>query len=359
VPKYKLLTGAFFGYEWREDEVLCPLNEMSSEAVQQYKMYRKRVRTERKMDKLKVRIAREFVPPGNVIWLEKRKVSPPAAASAWRGLSRKDRSANSALPQSREAVQSTAEKQQQQQRSEYIVPLHCRLLQRLRGKGVTHYTGMVGMPDSGSSGHDAVEKGDAETGAAAAESETWQHEQQRQLVEMLGGGAVAVAAAAAATGAKDGKEEDGGMHKQLASKATTADGGGGREGGTAGQINGGIGDLVAGKSGNGASATQGLTAVAPAAAAGGLGIAQQQEQQHDVDLLLPGAVIAASRTVSMGRSPPMMRLIPHWSDSVSLIAGGMVVSRSMFMDHVPDLQLANLKKVSKFEASGWFLNGAC
>eukprot|EP00877_Chromochloris_zofingiensis_P011272 jgi/Chrzof1/6399/Cz18g09070.t1 len=39
-------------------------------------------------------------------------------------------------------------------------------------------------------------------------------------------------------------------------------------------------------------------------------------------------------------------LTPHWCDSVTLLRGGMIVSKRMFVDHVPDGQLRNLKRVS-------------
>lgn len=39
------------------------------------------------------------------------------------------------------------------------------------------------------------------------------------------------------------------------------------------------------------------------------------------------------------------RLVPHWSSAGAVIGGGMVVSRRMFADHVPDGQLYNLKQV--------------
>jgi hypothetical protein len=38
-------------------------------------------------------------------------------------------------------------------------------------------------------------------------------------------------------------------------------------------------------------------------------------------------------------------LRPHFTDGLSLIVGGMVVSRNMFLDHVPDNQLAQLKRL--------------
>jgi hypothetical protein len=36
--------------------------------------------------------------------------------------------------------------------------------------------------------------------------------------------------------------------------------------------------------------------------------------------------------------------VPHWASGATLIAGGLIVSRSMFSDHVPDGQYAYLKK---------------
>lgn len=41
---------------------------------------------------------------------------------------------------------------------------------------------------------------------------------------------------------------------------------------------------------------------------------------------------------------PVSRLTAHFTDGLSVIVGGMVVSRTMFRDHLPDAQLAQLKK---------------
>ena len=327
VPKFKLVTGAFFGHEWREGEVLCPLHEMSLEAVQQYREYWQKVVKERSMDKLKVRIAREFVPPGNVIWMEKRKVVPPAAAAAGQGNSV---ASSSALPQGDGLPHHNAK--EQQQCSKVSLPLHLRLLQMLRGGRRREDDGVV------INAHGAGVTA-REAGAGA------QQEQQQQLVDMLGSGAVAAAAAAAGTGPEDEKGEQGQVsgQRELSTSSTAA------AVGAAvpicvsnGEVNGsnmGV-EHAAGEQTAAAERERGDGEVVSTSL-------QQQQQGEEEGVLLPGALIASSRAraLSIGRRAAMMRLIPHCSDGVSLIAGGMVVSRSMFMDHVPDLQLANLKKV--------------
>ena len=313
---------------------------MSLEAVQQYREYRQKVVKERSMDKLKVRIAREFVPPGKVIWLEKRKVVTPAAA-AGRG---KSVASSSALPQGDGLPHLNAEKQQQC--SKVSLPLHLRLLQMLRGGRRREGDGV--FPDAHGAGFAAADGVTA--GARGAAAEAGQQEQQQQLVDMLGGGAVAAAAAAdaaAGTGPEDGNGEQGQVsgQQELSTSSTAA------AAGTAvpicvsnGEVNGsnrGVGH-AAGEQRAAAERERGDGEVVS------ISLQQQQQQPGEEEgVLLPGALIASSRAraLSIGRRAAMMRLIPHCSDGVSLIAGGMVVSRSMFMDHVPDLQLANLKKV--------------
>lgn len=41
----------------------------------------------------------------------------------------------------------------------------------------------------------------------------------------------------------------------------------------------------------------------------------------------------------------MSRLQPHITDGLGLIVGGMVVSRNMFADHIPDKQLWQLRRL--------------
>eukprot|EP00775_Hariotina_reticulata_P013185 gene13185-13316_t len=63
MPKYKLLMGAALGKVWEESDVLEPL-PLQPAAAAQYRKYREEMVKERQMDPLRVRIAREFVPPG-------------------------------------------------------------------------------------------------------------------------------------------------------------------------------------------------------------------------------------------------------------------------------------------------------
>jgi len=57
----------------------------------------------------------------------------------------------------------------------------------------------------------------------------------------------------------------------------------------------------------------------------------------------PQPPAAAAHVLRPGRL--VVRLVPHWCGAEELIAGGMVVAGSMFGDHVPDRQLANLNRV--------------
>jgi hypothetical protein len=58
---------------------------------------------------------------------------------------------------------------------------------------------------------------------------------------------------------------------------------------------------------------------------------------------LAAALAAAPSAVAGKRTALYLR--PHFTDGLSLIVGGMVVSRNMFLDHVPDNQLAQLKRL--------------
>ena len=313
---------------------------MSLEAVQQYREYRQKVVKERSMDKLKVRIAREFVPPGKVIWLEKLKVVPPAAAAAaGRG---KSVASSSALPQGDGLPHLNAEKQQQC--SKVSLPLHLRLLQMLRGGRRREGDGVViNAHGAGFAAADGVTAG---AGGAAAEA----GQQEQQLADILGGGAVAAAAAAAAgTAPEDGKGGQGQVsgQQELSTSSTAA------AAGEAvpicvnnGEVNGssmGV-EHAAGEQRAAAERERGDGEVISTSLL--QQHHQQQQQGEEEGVLLPGALIASSRAraLSIGRRAAMMRLIPHCSDGVSLIAGGIVVSRSMFMDHVQDLQLQTSRR---------------
>jgi hypothetical protein len=58
---------------------------------------------------------------------------------------------------------------------------------------------------------------------------------------------------------------------------------------------------------------------------------------------IAAALAAAPSAVASKRTALYLR--PHFTDGLSLIVGGMVVSRNMFLDHVPDNQLAQLKRL--------------
>jgi hypothetical protein len=64
--------------------------------------------------------------------------------------------------------------------------------------------------------------------------------------------------------------------------------------------------------------------------------------------------VAASAAVAGKRL--VLRQRPQLTDGLSLIVGGMVVSRNMFADHVPDKQLAQLKclvrRLQRLQAAG-------
>uniref|UniRef100_A0A383W0M9 sn-1-specific diacylglycerol lipase n=1 Tax=Tetradesmus obliquus TaxID=3088 RepID=A0A383W0M9_TETOB len=215
MPKLKLLLGAALGIDWEEGQVLTPPEELTDAQAGRYRDYRRAVEKERCMDPLRVRIAREFVPPGKIIWLERYKVTkqrlkPPAAAAAAAAATGMARS----VPADAQA------------RS-------------------------LSLPVSSTGGTPA---GDFSSAVAAAMEPT--------------------AAAAAAAG----------------TAATTA----------AGMLRAGSRGLAA------------ALAAAPSAMAG-------------------------KRIV--------LHLRPHFTDGLSLIVGGMVVSRNMFLDHVPDNQLAQVKRL--------------
>lgn len=57
------------------------------------------------------------------------------------------------------------------------------------------------------------------------------------------------------------------------------------------------------------------------------------------------AALAAAALVG---NVTVTRLRPHVTDGLSLIVGGMVVSRNMFLDHVPDQQYAQLKRLVRW-----------
>lgn len=61
---------------------------------------------------------------------------------------------------------------------------------------------------------------------------------------------------------------------------------------------------------------------------------------------LVAALAAVPSAVAGGRI--VSRLQPHFTDGLSLIVGGMVVSRNMFLDHVPDAQIAQLKRLVRW-----------
>lgn len=79
----------------------------------------------------------------------------------------------------------------------------------------------------------------------------------------------------------------------------------------------------------------------PAAAAAAAGTAAGMLRAGSRGL---AAALAAAPSAMAGKRIAL-HLRPHFTDGLSLIVGGVVVSRNMFLDHVPDNQLAQLKRL--------------
>jgi hypothetical protein len=85
--------------------------------------------------------------------------------------------------------------------------------------------------------------------------------------------------------------------------------------------------------------------------------ASQQLATRSRSAALEAALTAASASAAAvaGRRL-VLRYKPHLTDGLCLVVGGMVVSRNMFADHVPDKQLAELKRLvrwlQRLQASG-------
>lgn len=57
---------------------------------------------------------------------------------------------------------------------------------------------------------------------------------------------------------------------------------------------------------------------------------------------------SAALAAALAGNVTVTRLRPHLTDGLHLIVGGMVVSRNMFLDHVPDAQFAELKRLVRW-----------
>eukprot|EP00879_Flechtneria_rotunda_P014617 GHRR01015274.1.p1 GENE.GHRR01015274.1~~GHRR01015274.1.p1 ORF type:complete len:332 (+),score=134.11 GHRR01015274.1:416-1411(+) len=255
VPKLKLLLGAFFGLQWTEQDVLRPLQEMTAAQIARYRAYRRTIEEERSLDPLRVRIAREFIPPGEIIWLERYKVVKPwlrlqstkplpAAAADTRAPS--DAAVGGAAMAGRSPAATTWV-------AETGSDKPC----------------CVDMPDSKQPAVDAEQQGKAlPAEVPAAASSTWGSIDTSEAVIISS-------------------------------------------------------DACRGRKAAGAGPTLHVVS-APLAAV----------------LANAPAIVVPQRTV--------IRLRPHFTDGLSLTVGGMVVSRNMFADHVPDAQLAQLKRLVRW-----------
>lgn len=60
-------------------------------------------------------------------------------------------------------------------------------------------------------------------------------------------------------------------------------------------------------------------------------------------MLRGGSAALEAAAVAVAGKRLVTRLHPHVTDGLGIIVGGMVVSRNMFADHVPDKQLAQVR----------------
>jgi len=61
--------------------------------------------------------------------------------------------------------------------------------------------------------------------------------------------------------------------------------------------------------------------------------------------LLRGSAALEAAAAAVAGKRVVSKLQPHLSDGLGLIVGGMVVSRNMFADHLPDKQLVQLRRL--------------
>lgn len=68
-------------------------------------------------------------------------------------------------------------------------------------------------------------------------------------------------------------------------------------------------------------------------------------QQVDAAGAPSGRTSGGALAAALPLRRPAARLCPHLTDGLNLVVGGMVVSRQMFSDHVPDTQFAQLRRL--------------
>jgi hypothetical protein len=65
-------------------------------------------------------------------------------------------------------------------------------------------------------------------------------------------------------------------------------------------------------------------------------------------MLRGGSAALEAAAVAVAGKRVVSRLQPRITDGLGIIVGGMVVSRNMFADHVPDKQLYQLKRLVRY-----------
>jgi hypothetical protein len=67
-----------------------------------------------------------------------------------------------------------------------------------------------------------------------------------------------------------------------------------------------------------------------------------------MSMLRGGSAALEAAAVAVAGKRVVSRLQPQVTDGLGIIVGGMVVSRNMFADHVPDKQLYQLKRLVRY-----------
>jgi hypothetical protein len=88
----------------------------------------------------------------------------------------------------------------------------------------------------------------------------------------------------------------------------------------------------------------GSAAAAAAAAAGN----SSSKSIASMSMLRGGSAALEAAAAAVAGKRLVLRLQPHVTDGLGIIVGGMVVSRNMFADHVPDKQLHQLKRLVRY-----------